>query len=321
MYIIYLAFRYSTIVKPLRRKITRRHCLLIVLLVWWVSMVTVSPTLFVYQVKFDETINRRQCDEYGWSEENRTRFSYALTIMIYFLPLIILTVWYTRIVHYIWFRKIPGIENLPLYMHMKMKKKYFKRRKLIRMLLVVVITFALCNLPHHVVTILWYSRNELNWTPPRSMIFIAFHAEILLYLNAALNPLVYGFLHGKIRYVIFKRFLSNRSHRILRLLYWVCQIGHSKMRSPWTWYILTSLVANILANQWTQVNVDFYVFDSFYSTTSEVTKLNTKKKNNKYLPLYILVSFLNQNFDNLRGKNPKSKFQSPTEENFWIPLV
>lgn len=219
MYIIYLVFRYSTIVKPLRRKITRRHCLLIVLLVWWVSMVTVSPTLFVYQVKFDETINRRQCDEYGWSEENRTRFSYALTIMIYFLPLIILTVWYTRIVHYIWFRKIPGIENLPLYMHMKMKKKYFKRRKLIRMLLVVVITFALCNLPHHVVTILWYSRNELNWTPPRSMIFIAFHAEILLYLNAALNPLVYGFLHGKIRYVIFKRFLSNRSHRILRLLY------------------------------------------------------------------------------------------------------
>ena len=153
------------------------------------------------------------------------------------------------------------------------------------------------------------------------MIFIAFHAEILLYLNAALNPLVYGFLHGKIRYVIFKRFLSNRSHRILRLLYWVCQIGHSKMRSPWTWYILTSLVANILANQWTQVNVDFYVFDSFYSTTSEVTKLNTKKKINKYLPLYILVSFLNQNFDNLRGKNPKSKFQSPTEENFWIPLV
>ena len=184
-------------------------------------MVTVSPTLFVYQVKFDETINRKQCDEYGWSEENRTRFSYALTVMIYFLPLIILTVWYTRIVHYIWFRKIPGIENLPLYMHMKMKKKYFKRRKLIRMLLVVVITFALCNLPHHVITILWYSRNELNWTPPRSMIFIAFHAEILLYLNAALNPLVYGFLHGKIRYVIFKRFLSNRSHRILRLLYWV----------------------------------------------------------------------------------------------------
>lgn len=70
------------------------------------------------------------------------------------------------------------------------------RRKVIRLLVAIVVTFALCVLPYHV-RVLWMSFDEPNlgfWhllVPPLTF--------VLYYANSGLNPMLYAFLSEKFR--------------------------------------------------------------------------------------------------------------------------
>lgn len=164
-------------------------------------MLTVSPSLFVYRV--GEYSGQKRCDEYGWSRQQALEFTYTLLVLTYFLPLLLLFLIYGRIFIFLWFRKIPGIGDLPRCVQAKMKKKSLKKKKLVEMLITVVITFMLCNLPQNVMSLLWYHSQQTGWEPPIYIEIVSFHSEVFFYSNAALSPIVYGFLHGKMKEASF----------------------------------------------------------------------------------------------------------------------
>jgi len=69
------------------------------------------------------------------------------------------------------------------------------RRRVIRLLIAVVMSFAACVLPYHI-RLLWHTDPDLDsyW----QALFVPF-TFIVYYLNSALNPLLYAFLSDKFR--------------------------------------------------------------------------------------------------------------------------
>ena len=71
------------------------------------------------------------------------------------------------------------------------------RRKVIRLLIAVVVSFAVCVLPYHV-RVLWQAFNQPQFVTDWHLIITPL-AFVLYYLNSGLNPLLYAFLSKKFR--------------------------------------------------------------------------------------------------------------------------
>ena len=90
------------------------------------------------------------------------------------------------------------------------------RRRVVRLLVVVLVTFAACVLPHHVRLVI-YSWNVNLGTSVGSG-FLAPVAFVLLYLNSALNPVLYSILSESFRRGVYEclRSCKRKSHLTLR---------------------------------------------------------------------------------------------------------
>jgi len=71
------------------------------------------------------------------------------------------------------------------------------RRKVIRLLIAVVISFAVCVLPYHV-RLLWQTFSELQQLTDWHLLITPI-TFVFYYLNSGLNPLLYAFLSNKFR--------------------------------------------------------------------------------------------------------------------------
>ena len=87
------------------------------------------------------------------------------------------------------------------------------RRKVIRLLIAVIVSFATCVLPYHI-RVLWQTWGEPHlsfWTsllPP-----ITF---LIFYLNSGLNPILYAFLSDNFRRSLREVLLCGRDGRLRR---------------------------------------------------------------------------------------------------------
>ncbi|XP_069994079.1 trissin receptor-like [Penaeus vannamei] len=71
-------------------------------------------------------------------------------------------------------------------------------RKVVKLLVAVVMCFALCNLPFHLRKMLTYYHPRYNPTTDAALIFTPL-SNVLMYLNSALNPIVYSFMSHNFR--------------------------------------------------------------------------------------------------------------------------
>ena len=143
----------------------------------------------------------RKCDEFGWSKQSAVAYTFTLMGLTYFFPLFLMSILYGRMFVFLWHRRIPGIENMPEITRKRAMKRCTKKKRWVRLFIMVVFCFMICHMPMNVMSFLWYaSRLDLIvWSPPPYMVIIAFHAELLLYLNSALNPMLYALFHQTLK--------------------------------------------------------------------------------------------------------------------------
>ena len=189
--------RFFAIVFPLR-KLKIQSCLKrIIVFIWICSTLVMSPML--YAMRLYEDNNTAYCYE-DWSPYFDTHkasqtYTVALFIVIYLIPFITMSILYSLISHFLWFRKIPGNGN-----ENTKRRIIASRRKVIRMLMTIVLCFILCWLPLQIVTFsVYFSNVEL----PYDFFFVS---EFLIRANGAINPIIYAAFNENFRSG-FKRFL------------------------------------------------------------------------------------------------------------------
>ncbi|KAK3912876.1 Neuropeptide SIFamide receptor [Frankliniella fusca] len=194
---------------PLRCQLSLRTCRQLIAFVWAVSLLVTTP----WAVFFTTEMYDDRCSEYlicraNWPSElwETLYFVLAHLSMCYLLPLACISVCYALIWRRVCMRKLPGEPQLggQLMLHRS-------KMKAVKMLLVVVVSFALSWMPLY----LMVSRQRFGPASPsdleREVMAVLWpFAQWLGTSNSCVNPIFYAYFNRKFR-AGFMTILSNHT--------------------------------------------------------------------------------------------------------------
>ncbi|XP_050464524.1 orexin receptor type 2-like [Cataglyphis hispanica] len=214
--------RWYAICFPLRFKSTTGRAKTAIIVIWLISLLFDIPELLVLHIVPShsrvQTILFTQC-VWSWSQESQATFTIVKLIFLYTVPLLFMSVTYWQIVRVLWRSDIPGHNlstrichstEIPLSKSGNPEGQLRSRRKAAKMLVAIVITFAICFFPVHLLSILrcTMALPSNEWTIAFSLI-----AHWLCYFNSAVNPVIYNFMSGKFRKEFKRNFRCSHNNR------------------------------------------------------------------------------------------------------------
>ncbi|GFR93735.1 orphan G-protein coupled receptor 40 [Elysia marginata] len=196
--------RHRVVLKPLSRRMSRRFALVILILVWLVALCLSLPYglyMRVLKMRFVITKEVYRCRFVGpgyWAhfEEFLTVTTFLLQ---YLIPFSLIAVAYGRIVQSLWARTQVGAVTANQQLSRTRAKK-----KSIKLLIAVVVVFALCWLPlnlYHLLTDFHPDPEKLSYN---SIVFFICH--LIAISSTCFNPFVYCWLNENFREEVKSRF-------------------------------------------------------------------------------------------------------------------
>ena len=197
--------RLYAIFYPLREKLFRKPKILSAI-IWILSIVLMIPNVFLHQVKYFPNADEHVCIQvWPWADQNDLTFEETYRVLktfhivvfitLYVLPLCITVTNYSLICRKLWFRQIPG--NVSESNRANAEKS---KRKVVRLLVIICVVFAVCWFPVYVNHYFWYVRpDQLHLLPEEAeVVFI-----LLAHANSAINPCLYVLLNSEFRRKLF----------------------------------------------------------------------------------------------------------------------
>ncbi|XP_017764523.1 PREDICTED: gastrin/cholecystokinin type B receptor-like [Eufriesea mexicana] len=198
--------RYLAIVYPIKCRfvLTRSRLQFVIMIVWIVAAIYAFPKFF-----YVETMRNRLVTGdvdiiciANIKKHNKTLLDVVNLVFLYLLPLLLMSCLYSRIAIGLR-RSCTTLGNLSLTtknkdgslrrVHASSRNELRARRGVIRMLITVVMMFAICNLPQQA-RIAW---RHLGLNYDRTSDFstlLTLSTFLISYTNSCLNPLLYAFL-------------------------------------------------------------------------------------------------------------------------------
>ena len=191
--------RFLAILYPIRSIKWRTNTnLLVAIICTWIILLLFCTPLFFSHSEMTTPSNNSYCDfrdnkpidifpqSWGW-RWNVLQFKILFYIFGFMLPMLIMSRLYITIFNKLWNQNpVPGRSITSIQ----------KNRQVVKVFIVVVITFAVCWIPIHIVMILRALGMRTN-TPP--LLTIQLISHVLACLNSCLNPIIYGFLYKPFR--------------------------------------------------------------------------------------------------------------------------
>lgn len=203
--------RFFAIFRPLKRVITFRVAKGVIAATWLSSVVVSGPQLYVLTTTGEKGLS--QCVEnWGPPFDKSTAprdYTIALFVILYALPLTLIASLYTVIMLKLWRRQAPGQE-----LSSNQENKDKTNKKVLKMLVTVVIMFALSWLPLYVRMFVMFAESDRYVCGlPYDMDFLTLY---LGHANSAVNPYIYVIFNENYRRG-FRTVLSRRSRGSSRL--------------------------------------------------------------------------------------------------------
>ena len=192
--------RFYAVFFPLKEKFFQKPKVLSAI-IWILSFGLMTPYVLMYQTHEIRPGVYYCLQEWPWAPPNDTDFTetykvlksfhISVFVIVYALPLSITIIIYSLICRKLWLRKIPGnVTDTNLAAAEKSK------RKVVRLLVVICVVFAVCWFPVYVNHYFWYVRPDQSHKLPVSVQMLF---NWIAHANSALNPCLYILLNKKFR--------------------------------------------------------------------------------------------------------------------------
>lgn len=204
--------RWYAICFPLKFKSTTGRAQTAIGIIWLFSSASAIPEMIYsttkqpYEKLGIKTIYFTQCEP-DWSKETDTIFTFVKMILSYVLPLLLMSIAYIQIIKVLWksgsashqVLDISGsrhVNSFQMNMNASTEGQLKSRRKAAKMLVAVVVMFAICYFPVHTLSVLRLIVDLKNTEGNRAVSLIS---HWMCYANSAINPIIYNFMSGKFR--------------------------------------------------------------------------------------------------------------------------
>ncbi|XP_051993875.1 neuromedin-K receptor-like [Xyrauchen texanus] len=182
--------RYMAIIHPLKPRLSATATKVVILCIWALAVVLAFPLCFYSTTR---TMPRRTVCYVAWPRPAEDSFMYhvIVTVLVYMLPLVVMAITYTIVGVTLWGGEIPGDSSDNYIGQLRAK------RKVVKMMIVVVVTFALCWLPYHVYFIVTGLNKRLSKWKSIQQVYLS---VLWLAMSSTMyNPIIYCCLNGRFR--------------------------------------------------------------------------------------------------------------------------
>ncbi|XP_010895448.2 prolactin-releasing peptide receptor-like [Esox lucius] len=204
--------RYVVVVHPVRKRISLRGCGTLAVGGWLLSLLLATPpSLHTQYVDLRLSgVELVVCEEF-WPDSDRLRLLYSCFVLLtsYLLPLLSVSVAYCCITVQLRQRCLPGAPSHSRQRWNRKKKKTFS------LLVLSVLSFALCWLPLQVLNLLLDLDQEFLLVDKRYINLLQVCCHLLAMSSTCYNPFIYASLHSKVRLRLrnYLRPLTGRGHQ------------------------------------------------------------------------------------------------------------
>ncbi|XP_076066287.1 QRFP-like peptide receptor isoform X2 [Oratosquilla oratoria] len=225
--------RLAVVMYPLEVRVSTHRACRVIALVWILSAVLSSPFAIYRELYSFQWLNFKSwhCDEI-WpvtvvrdenghcvnKHELQKIFYTVFTIVLYFLPVLVMLVNYSLVGWHLCMSQLPGEHNPSSQLTSERR-----RHKGVKMVVVVLIVFVVCWTPLQSIILyghlFWSNKNLLH----DGFAHYEYASYFMAHLNSALNPIIYCGFNDKFRQGVLALFCRHRRG----------QGFHA--RRPWSW--------------------------------------------------------------------------------------
>ncbi|XP_019614854.1 PREDICTED: neuropeptide FF receptor 1-like [Branchiostoma belcheri] len=201
------ADRYVVIVHPQKQGLTKKKALLVILGVWIASAAIMAPQAVVSYEKevLYENHTFHICGEFWPSSTSRQSYTAALFSLCYIIPLVAISLLYSKIATKVWFKPPPGAADGNSRGTSGEKAASVPvgvaacRMRVVRMVIALVVVFATTWMPLYICWLLEDFGNLSLRQQINLHHYVYPTAHLVAYANSFINPLVYGFFTTNFR--------------------------------------------------------------------------------------------------------------------------
>ncbi|KAI1303099.1 Thyrotropin-releasing hormone receptor [Halotydeus destructor] len=209
--------RYYAICKPLKAgyKCTKFRALVIIMCVWALATLSTIPTLFIAELTEAQYLDGGLVPVCLATPDTIWKKVYFLTAMgaFFWTPLIVLLIVYSIITKRLCLDDIRATSLVHHSEHLQMRA----RRQVVLMLAAVVACFFICLLPFRLLTIwlIFSTPDQISSLGMEAYYTLLYACRIMLYLNSAVNPILYNLISSKFRDAFMTVLCCKRPNRLL----------------------------------------------------------------------------------------------------------
>ncbi|GAB1290890.1 Pyroglutamylated RFamide peptide receptor-like [Apodemus speciosus] len=201
--------RHQGLVHPfkMKRQYTNQRAFTMLGVVWLVAIILGSPMWHV------QRLEHICCLEEWSSPVHQKIYTTFILVTLFLLPLLLLSVLYGKIGYELWIKKRVGDGSVLRTIHGKEMFKIARRKKrAVIMMVTVVVLFAVCWAPFHIVhMMIEYSNFEKEYDEVTIKMIFAI-VQIIGFFNSICNPIVYALMNENFK----KNFVSAVCYCIVK---------------------------------------------------------------------------------------------------------